>query len=181
MTFTALRALHAIIGEALEQIESVYAGHASQDDSITTSNSPPSNNASIGHHPHQHQPSPPPPPKPLHHRATLSVTSLSKIYASPPPSPCIKTEHTASPSLSSEALLSSPPPLPQIDFPSLDTPCDLTSPSETLTQHPDVISASNRIIAACGQMAVTLQTPYMTLSDVTMQVRAVLFSTCIQK
>ncbi|EKM77727.1 hypothetical protein AGABI1DRAFT_11256, partial [Agaricus bisporus var. burnettii JB137-S8] len=55
-----------------------------------------------------------------------------------------------------------------LDFPSLDACCDPSSLSEMLTQNPDVIAAINRIIAACGQMTATVQTPFLTICDATM-------------
>ncbi|KAF9261125.1 S-adenosyl-L-methionine-dependent methyltransferase, partial [Marasmius fiardii PR-910] len=55
-----------------------------------------------------------------------------------------------------------------IDFPSLDSPYDPTSPSENLTAHPEVFSAINKIVAACGQMSATVQPPFLTICDATM-------------
>ncbi|KAG6817373.1 hypothetical protein H0H87_009560 [Tephrocybe sp. NHM501043] len=58
----------------------------------------------------------------------------------------------------------SPPPSPStsqlpLDFPSLDAPYDPRDPSEQLTSHPVVVQAINRIVAAAGQMAMTVQAP----------------------
>jgi hypothetical protein len=156
MTFAVLRALHAIIGEALDDIEAVYMLHGMQDK--------PSSGLSVGR---DQAPTPDSPgqyslysgqSRP-NHRPTVSVNSISNVYASPPPSPCIKTENSSE-SLSAYVL----------DFPSLDAPCNPTSLSEALTQHPEVISAVNRIIAACGQMTATIQTPFLTICDAVMGV-----------
>lgn len=154
MTFSVLRALHSIIGEALGDIEAVYALHGPQDkpsrgpgtDRDKTSTPDPPGNYS----PHCG------PARP-NHRPALSVNSLSNVYASPPPSPCIKTENSAE-------FLSHP----TLDFPSLDAPCNPASLSEALTQYPDVVAAVNRIIAACGQMSATVQTPFLTICDAVM-------------
>lgn len=151
MTFAVLRALHGIIGEALGDIEAVYTFHGLHD-------KPPSG---LGR---DKIPTPDPsgnycgPARPKH-RPTLSVNSLSNVYASPPPSPCIKTEN------STDFL-----PQQSLDFPSLDAPCNPTSLPEILTHHPDVLAAVNRIIAACGQMSATVQTPFLTLCDAIMGV-----------
>ncbi|KAF9447111.1 hypothetical protein P691DRAFT_776367 [Macrolepiota fuliginosa MF-IS2] len=149
MTFSVLRALHGIIGEALDNIEAVYALHASQDRPLGKDKSP---------YPSGYSNSPHSGTTRSGHRSTLSVNSLSDAYASPPPSPCIKTEHSDPDSM----------PQPSIDFPSLDAPCDSSSIAEALTQHPDVVSATNRIIAACGQMTATVQTPFLTICDAVM-------------
>ncbi|KXN80702.1 Sterigmatocystin 8-O-methyltransferase [Leucoagaricus sp. SymC.cos] len=153
MTFSVLRALHDIIGEALDDIEAIYALHGSQGklssgpgvgrDKVSTSDPPGNCAVDSGA------------ARPFH-RPSLSVNSFSNVYASPPPSPCIKTE------ASSESLRT------PLDFPSLDAPYDPTSLSETLTQHPDAITAINYIVAACGQMTATVQTPFLTLCDAVM-------------
>ncbi|GLB41210.1 putative O-methyltransferase [Lyophyllum shimeji] len=116
MTLAVLRALHAIIGDALDDIQRVYTGE--QDDQARGT---PSENSSDGAH-----------------------TS----YASPPPSPST--------------------PGPPLDFPSLDTPYDPNDPAEQLTAHPAVVHAINRIIAAAGQMAITVQPPFYALCDASM-------------
>lgn len=157
MTFSVLRALHSIIGEALGDIEAVYALHGSHDkppsglDRDKAPTPDPSGNYSSTCS-----------PVGPNHRPTLSTNSLSHVYASPPPSPCIKTEN------STDSL-----PQQSLDFPSLDAPCNPTSLSEMLTHHPDVLSAVNRIIAACGQMSATVQTPFLTLCDAIMGVNLI--------
>jgi len=157
MTFTVLRALHGIIGEALGDIEAVYALHGSHDkppsglDRDKAPTPDPSGNFSSTCGPVR-----------PNHRPTLSANSLSNVYASPPPSPCVQTENS-----------SDSPPQQNLDFPSLDAPCNPTSLSEMLTHHPDVLSAVNRIIAACGQMSATVQTPFLTLCDAIMGVNLI--------
>ncbi|KAJ7202040.1 O-methyltransferase [Mycena pura] len=118
MTFAVLRGLHAIIGDALHDIEQVYAAHA--DDAPPT------------------------------HKKT---SSFSRVYASPPPSP---SSSSSGPSIFTGNGL---------DFPSLDASCDPTSPSEQLTAHPIVAAAINRIVAAAGQMAASVQAPFLSLCD----------------
>jgi hypothetical protein len=146
MTFSVLRALYGIIGEALDEMEAIYALHGSQNKSSAGKENYP--NLS-GRPPSGRSDRP-------HHHPALSINSSSNAYLSPPPSPCVKTD----------AFHESSTP----DFPSLDAHCDPSSLSETLTQHPDVIAAINRIIAACGQMTATVQTPFLTICDATMSV-----------
>ncbi|KAH9476263.1 O-methyltransferase [Psilocybe cubensis] len=83
----------------------------------------------------QHVPVPVPPPAP------------------PPPPP---TSNPPSP----------PPPNPHTpDFPSLDNPYNPSSLSEALTAHPAVQAAICRIVAAAGQLAASVQVPFLTLCD----------------
>ncbi|KAJ7910454.1 O-methyltransferase [Mycena leptocephala] len=119
MTLAVLRALHAILGDAIHDIETVYA-HAQPED-----------------------------PPPTHKK----TNSFSRAYASPPPSPSSSSTNTS--------LFSGP----GLDFPSLDAPYDPASPGEQLTAHPTVVAAINRIVAAAGQMAATVQVPFLTLCD----------------
>jgi hypothetical protein len=119
MTFAVLRALHAILGDALTDIEAVYAAAD---------------------------------PPPTHKKAN----SFSRVYASPPPSP---SSYSASAPPNSDSAL---------DFPSLDAPYDPASAAEQLTVHPTVVAAINRIVAAAGQMAATVQVPFLTLCDAAM-------------
>ena len=104
MTFTVLRSLHTIVGEALDEIEGIYASSGCSSPSESTSSTIP------------------------------------------------------------------------LDFPSLDVPCDQTSPSEALTTHPAVLLAISRIIAAAGQMSATVQTPFLSLCDATMGVSQILMT-----
>ncbi|KAJ7833353.1 hypothetical protein B0H14DRAFT_3462802 [Mycena olivaceomarginata] len=52
-----------------------------------------------------------------------------------------------------------------LDFPSLDAPYKPASTAEQLTAHLTVVAAINRIVAAAGQMAATVQVPFLTLCD----------------
>ncbi|OBZ77460.1 hypothetical protein A0H81_01728 [Grifola frondosa] len=59
-----------------------------------------------------------------------------------------------------------------LEYPSLDTPFYPTEvndarsdAAEALTSHPAVIAASNRIVAACGQISAMVQRPFLTLCD----------------
>lgn len=145
MTFTVLRALHAIIGEALDDMERVYAEHSS---SAGPSRMPAS------------------PSTPISRKGSDNGQSFGNGYASPPPSPSVSGFSQATSSHSTPRF-GTPVPL---DFPSLDSVHDPTSPSETLTSHPTVISAINRIVAAAGQMNATVQKPFLTLCDASMGV-----------
>ncbi|RDB30841.1 4-O-methyltransferase 1 [Hypsizygus marmoreus] len=117
MTFAVLRALHTIIGDALDDVQRIYASQ-----SVNTAQGPPAHS-----------------------------NNLYPPYASPPPSPSTSTD-----------------PLRPLDFPSLDAPYDPDDPAEQLTVHPVVVHAINKIVAAAGQMAATVQTPFLTLCDATL-------------
>ncbi|KAJ6551774.1 hypothetical protein B0H19DRAFT_1297609 [Mycena capillaripes] len=123
MTFAVLRALHAILGDALHDIEAVYADQ-------------------------QH-------PQPTHKKAN----SFSCAYASPPPSPSSSSVPCTNPLAGT---------VNGLDFPSLDAPYDANSPAEQLTAHPTVVAAINRIVAASGQLAASVQTPFLLLCDAAM-------------
>ncbi|KAG6826959.1 hypothetical protein H0H93_015968, partial [Arthromyces matolae] len=109
MAIAVLRALHAILGDALDDIERIYS-----------------------------------PPKTFEDTSDISDEKLT--YASPPPSPFIAP----------------------VDFPSLDATYDPNDPAEQLTSHPVVVQAINRIVAAAGQMAATVQAPFYSLCDASM-------------
>jgi len=157
MTIAVLRALHSIIGSAIDDIERVYASsdHLNSEESTSrhtpegtpTQTCTPDNETAI---PETGQKTP---------------QSNSQAYASPPPSPSmVKTSHSV-PALPSSSWTNCAP-----DFPSLDAPFDPTSLSEALTSHPDVLNAISRIVAAAGHMTATVQTPFLTLCDATMAV-----------
>ncbi|KAL0959228.1 hypothetical protein HGRIS_014504 [Hohenbuehelia grisea] len=56
-----------------------------------------------------------------------------------------------------------------LEFPSLDAVYDPNSPAEILNAtHPTVMAAISRIVAAAGQMAASVQTPFMTICDAVM-------------
>ncbi|KAL0577536.1 hypothetical protein V5O48_004434 [Marasmius crinis-equi] len=144
MTFTVLRQLHSIIGEALDEIERVYAEAGS-----STDMSGPPTPASL-------QWSSSSPPSPCSPSSDSAKPAFGNGYASPPPSP---------PTSSFPSALISPDP---IDFPSLDRPYEPNSPSEALMAHPEVSYAINKIVAACGQMSATVEPPFLSICDAAM-------------
>ncbi|KAJ3902242.1 O-methyltransferase [Lentinula edodes] len=145
MTFAVLRALHALIGDALDDVERIYAeaGNSSHNSRTSTPGTP--STASTARSPT--------------HKSSNSAQGHA--YASPPPSPLISSYFQSQPSSQDRSTT----PLSTLDFPSLDLPFDPNSPSENLTSHPVVISAVNRIVAAAGQMSATVQIPFLTLCD----------------
>ncbi len=154
MTFATLRALQAIIGEAIDEIHALYA---SESRPHLASPSPPSSPSSSSSSPppsppKQHR-SPTPPPLSL---SNNSLSSASHYSSSNTPTP---SDHYA-----------------PIDFPDLDLPGDLSSPAEQLTSRPDVANAISRIVAAASQLAVVVRSPFLTICDATMIVRPVLSS-----
>lgn len=46
--------------------------------------------------------------------------------------------------------------------------------AEALTSHPAVIAASNRLVAACGQLSASIQRPFLTICDAAMGVRTLI-------
>lgn len=157
MTFAVLRSLHTIVGDALDDIERVYASHGYSSLSEPTS---------IPQSPGKWTPSSPSIPD---SKDTIlkQAVSTTQAYVSPPPSPSMATHSQPIPPPTSIPSSGSTSPL---DFPSLDAPYDQTSLSEALTTHPVVLLAISRIIAAAGQMSATVQTPFLTLCDATMGV-----------
>lgn len=155
MTFSVLRTLHGIIGEALDDIEAVYAPYRPRDKPPGESEVPGLSGHSLHGGSAEHSNICP----------AVSISTPSAAYASPPPSPCTKTE-------TAESLPRPSFDFPSFDFPSLDAPYDPSSAAEALTQHPDVVRAINRIVAACGQMTATIQAPFLTLCDAIMAVRS---------
>ncbi|KAF5381712.1 hypothetical protein D9615_005570 [Tricholomella constricta] len=113
MSLATLRALHAILADALNDIQRVYTPEQGG----------------------------PPVEEP-------SGTAYASSYASPPPSPSTSGA--------------------PLDFPSLDAPYDPNDPAEQLSSHPVVVRAINRIVAAAGQMAATVQPPFYALCDAAM-------------
>jgi hypothetical protein len=196
MTFAVLRALYGIIGEALDDIERVYQSQGQDPtDGVAVDGD---RDRELSARDWSPQSSPRSTTKPsknfsnkrssiIRHRSSLSGGSFSamcsKAYASPPPSPCVTNIEqrfeskvpkiplpTASTINISAKSSSATPPTSRVDFPSLDAPFDPTSPSETLTSHPKVVAAINRIVGACGQMTATVQTPFLTICDSVMSV-----------
>jgi len=157
MTIAVLRALHAIIGSAIDDIERVYASGDRLNSEESTSRHTPENTATPTCTPDNETAIP--------EARQKTPQSNSQAYASPPPSPSmVKTSHSV-PALPSSSWTQYTP-----DFPSLDAPFDPTSLSEVLTSHPDVLNAISRIVAAAGHMTATVQTPFLTLCDATMGV-----------
>ncbi|KAI0056325.1 hypothetical protein BV25DRAFT_1627243 [Artomyces pyxidatus] len=171
MTFASLRALQAIIVDALDEIQAIYAAASSPSSSDSDRESQfhtPSVSAS------SFMPSPTKPRRP----PTPPLLSIPTPTATP-----TRTEFFSSSSVSSASQYSqsqlqhrphaSTPPRPVtinpgLDFPSLDMPCDPTSASEQLTSQPEVANAISRIIAAAEQMAVIVRPPFLTLCDASM-------------
>ena len=151
MTFSTLRALQAIIGDAIDEIHAVYASRLG-----SPSPSPSSSSSSS---------STPPPSPPKQHRSptppllSLSNNTLSSAshYSSSNTTPGPSSEYYDAP----------------LDFPDLDLPGDPSSPAEQLTSRPDVANAISRIVAAASQMAVVVRSPFLTICDATMIVRLV--------
>ncbi|PPR01314.1 hypothetical protein CVT24_006347 [Panaeolus cyanescens] len=160
MTFAILRALHAIIGNAIDDVERVYAAHGDQLPSESAQYTP-----AIPLSPTLASPQEPTfssTSRPGHG----SLRSTSHVYASPPPSPSITTTHDSGHD-------SLQPPFsykcsPRIDFPALDQPYDPESLSESLTSDPIVLGAILRIVAAAGQLSATVQVPFLSLCDAAM-------------
>lgn len=153
MTFAVLRSLHTILGEALDDIERIYASHGY---------SPPSEPPGTSQYPFS------PDSEGILKPGRKLMVSTGQAYASPPPSPSMATH--AQPIPPPPASVPSSGSTNPLDFPSLDAPYDQTSLSEALTTHPVVLSAISRIIAAAGQMSATVQTPFLSLCDATMGV-----------
>ena len=142
MTFAVLRALHAIIGDALDDMERIYATHGGEVPPLTDDFD-----------------SAPPYPS----------AAFPSVYASPPPSPSVLTGRF--PTMSGHRLSKADRhSAPLLDFPSLDTPCDPKSKAESLTAHPAILDAINRIVAATGQINATVQPPFLTICDASMGV-----------
>ncbi|PPQ86971.1 hypothetical protein CVT25_009763 [Psilocybe cyanescens] len=173
MTIAALRSLHAIIGNAIDDIECVYAANHS-------------NPTSARHTPEKLFSSSPiaaQSPTPIsvssgRNRNPVSASTNSQAYVSPPPSPSMATSPQSAPASSGLGCITVPMPVPvtvpdpaptiDLDFPSLDAPCNPVSLAEALTSHPTVLAATCRIVAAAGQLSATVQTPFLTLCDATM-------------
>ena len=155
MTFSTLRALQAIIGDAIDEIHAVYASRSSSP-SRSGSPSPSSSSSSSS--------STPPPSPPKQHRSpTPPLLSLSNNTISS--ASHYSSSNTPVPSSVYDAPL---------DFPDLDLPGDPSSPAEQLTSRPDVANAISRIVAAASQMAVVVRSPFLTICDATMIVSPVL-------
>lgn len=200
MTFAALRALHEIVGVALDDIERVYreAAHAndsrvttpsSASHSITTSLESPLTSAS-GSYMNQTvtkavATAAPRPENGSSDQTLSQVPNSSELsywlemgafpqVGKTPQSPIRSAKASSTPASAKwkgpDLILKDPEVRLGIDFPSLDAVHDASSLSEELTSHPEVASAITRIVAACGQMAATVQKPFLTLCDASMGV-----------
>lgn len=164
MTFTALRALHAIIGDALDDIERIFA-EADVDSDVNTDA-----NAEIHTSRNQQQQ--------IVSKAIVDNNLPSRSSdASSSTRPSLSESLYSTPSsISSHPYPRHPPSLTtrshriKLDFPSLDKPYDSSNPAEKLLSHPEVGSAINRIVAACGQMGVSVREPFLNLCDASLGV-----------
>ena len=120
-TFSALRALHTLIGEALNDIERIFL-------SGQPFGRPPTGSGSA-------------------HPRTSEGEGLNRA---------------------------------PLDFPSLDKPYDPVSPAEALLSHPTVVRATKLIVSATGQLAATVQRPFLTICDATMGVSDAFHFQCIE-
>ena len=207
MTFAELRALHAIIGAAIDDAERVYRplndsrrpSHSSTVNSSNTSSSRSnysctSDSDADGEEGDVSVPlTQMTPPQNVRFASSRRRGGRERAQTLPPLPNC-------PPGSLPPSILKQPP----LDFPSLDTPITLTKTSashvqvertsievegigetprqkewrtkcEDLTSHPDVIAAVNKIVAACGQMAATVQKPFLTLCDAAMGVSHEIF------
>ncbi|KAF8965428.1 hypothetical protein BDZ97DRAFT_781639 [Flammula alnicola] len=161
MTIAALRSLHAIIGDAIDDIERIYASHGDSSNSEPSSErqTPENLSSSSDHFSGENA-------TPVHRRK--SSQSNLHAYVSPPPSPLVATSSYDIPPPPGTLPPSGSSTTSSLDFPSLDAPWDPTSLSEALTKHPVVLSAIGRIVAAAGQMTATAQIPFLSLCDASM-------------
>ncbi|KAF9218485.1 hypothetical protein BS17DRAFT_791302 [Gyrodon lividus] len=141
-TFATLRALHAAIGNALDDIQRVF----SQGIPLDTP-SPPSSQCSSPAYPSSPEPSP---------RTSSFPTTTPTSF---PPTPLSATFPSAlDPNINMSI----------IDYPSPDIPFAPTSLSEQLAAHPGACMASSRIVAACGQISNIVHKPFLSLCDAVM-------------
>ncbi|KAI0700683.1 hypothetical protein C8T65DRAFT_790056 [Cerioporus squamosus] len=159
MTLAALRSLYALIGDALDDIERIY-----RDASLDSSSPTPTT-------PYTVLTSPCTPyrrraPRPGDDEDTEEDEYVPYSAARTPKTPR-RTGNGAS--LDSDVTVN------VLDFPSLDMPYypteehdQSTDAAESLASHPDVIAATNRIVAACGQISATVHRPFLTLCDAAM-------------
>ncbi|RPD56594.1 hypothetical protein L226DRAFT_480398 [Lentinus tigrinus ALCF2SS1-7] len=159
MTFAALRSLYALIGDALDDIERIY-----HDASLDSSSPTPTTPYTVLTSPCT--PFRPRAPRPVDDEDTEDDEYVPYSASRTPKTPR-RTGNGAS--LDSDVTVN------VLDFPSLDMPYypteghdQSTDASESLASHPDVIAATNRIVAACGQISATVHRPFLTLCDAAM-------------
>ena len=154
MTFATLRALQAIIGDAIDEIYAAYKSeHPLNSNSVSPSVSVSSSSSPVPPSPEQH-PSPTPPLLSLSNHTLSSASHYSQSQPS----------NTPLPPSNDDTLL---------DFPDLNLPGDPSSPAELLTSRPDVANAISRIVAAASQLAVVVRPPFLTICDASMIVRPI--------
>jgi hypothetical protein len=160
MTFATLRALQAIIGDAIDEIYAAYASESRGSHLHLNIISPsPSLSASSS----SSSSTPPPSPPKQHRSPTPPLLSLSN-----------HTLSSASHYSQSQSSNTPGPPSdndPLLDFPDLNLPGDPSSPAEQLTSRLDVANAISRIVAAASQLAVVVRSPFLTICDASMIVR----------
>ena len=181
MTFAALRALHTLIGDALDDIERIYRDASHDAPTPTTPYT-----VLTGLSPYT----------PYLRRGSRDEDALAANLhddeLSPSAARSLKTPLQGRraregsiggipfpPSTASTSAGSAEGTVQQLDFPGLDTayyPTEAHEPevdaAESLASHPDVIAATNRIVAACGQISATVHRPFLTVCDAAMGVRA---------
>ncbi|KAI0666395.1 S-adenosyl-L-methionine-dependent methyltransferase [Trametes maxima] len=153
MSFAALRSLYALIGDALDDIERIY-----QDASFDIPSSTPTTPYNVLTSPIT----------PYRRRPARSDEGDDEdAYPRFPLGHTPKTPSRGRGGFSVD--------LRMLDFPALDAPYYPTEDhapeadaAESLASHPDVIAATNRIVAACGQISATVHRPFLTLCDAAM-------------
>jgi len=167
-TFDVLRALHAIVGDALDDIERVF------EDAAPPSTPPPTTTTTTsGYTTPPTSPSTSTPRK-ARHTPTVHFQTPTPC-TSPPPSPS-----TSTPKASRRTFPSS---VGALDFPSLDSPSpssiqtqsiatgmDSTDAEHLISTSPVIGAAINRIVSACGQMSATVRDPFLSLCDASLAV-----------
>jgi len=127
-TFASLRSLHALIGDALDDIERIF----------------------VSYQPSVHSP----------------IGSESSGSAQSSSSPRVSEDQG--------------PNRTSLDFPSLEEPYDPLSPAEALLSHPNVVRATKLIVSATGQLAATVQRPFLTICDAAMSVSYRIHLQCME-
>ncbi|TFK50530.1 hypothetical protein OE88DRAFT_1645564 [Heliocybe sulcata] len=175
MTLADLRALHAVIGDAIDDIERVYASYnqtfmeedEDRHDPRWRSPSPASSEDSYYSTATSFDSSRPSTPT---HSSSFPTTPLDPLSPIESQFPRIQLDSPFSPAKGSSRALQSGFEYrsrvdEHVDFPSLHGSYDANSPSEKLTAHPEVASATKRIVSASGQLGVMVQAPFLTLCD----------------
>lgn len=141
-TFATLRALHLVIGDALDDIQRVFSQNILPEPPAS-----PASQCSSPVYPNSPDPSPAASPFPTTPPTSFPPTPLSATFPSLHSSPHTNTS------------------APSLDYPSPDLPYVPDSPSEQLALHPDAVIAASRIVAACGQISNIVHKPFLSLCD----------------